>query len=107
MHGFWVANFYHTYPMQVQPNGNTVYVSRSCFGPLEHIAYGMDTSGRYYCAHTYPLAFDETDLQCDIIYLQKQEILSILTEEMAICQAQKQETFHNHLQQIKQGIQDK
>lgn len=107
MQGFWVANFYHTYPMQVQPNGNMIYVSRSCFGPLEHMAYGMDTSGRYYCEHTYPLAFDETDLQSDIIYLQKQEMLAILTQEMAFCKAQKQKTLCNRLQQIQQEIQDK
>ncbi len=101
--GFWVANFYH----QLQPkhDNEKLFFSCLCFGPLEAITYGIDTEGKLYQKHTYPNNFDENDLQCHIRYLQKEDMLAILEQEIKICHSENQTQFISRLQQIQKNLQ--
>lgn len=101
--GFWVANFYHT--LQPKHNHETIFFSCACFGPLEAITYGINAEGKLYQEHTYPNDFDESDLQSHIEYLQKEDMLAILEQEIKICQSENQTQFIPRLQQIQKNIQ--
>lgn len=107
MDGFWTANFYHNHATQPKQEHKTIFFSCSCFGPLENLTYGICDDGTYYCEHTASNDFDESDLQCEIQYLQKQEMLKILEQEIKLCKTYHKTQFLPRLQEIQQEIQAK
>ncbi len=84
MKGFFNGIWKHTLPeKEFDQEGNRRIIVNVCFGPLETLTYGITKDNQYY----YKYEVLEPEIFADVFfrYIEKQEMLEAINEEIQLC----------------------